>query len=59
MYDLHSLHGQFSGWYFFISLLKVSNAVFFLNLLGTICQIFRPRSKIHSVPHKKNTSQMC
>ena len=37
MYDLHSLHGQFSGWYLFISLMKVSNAVFLLNLLGTIC----------------------
>ena len=46
MYDLHSLHGQFSGCHFLISSLKASNNVSFLNSLATISQIFVPRNEI-------------
>ena len=51
MYDLHSLHGQFSGSHFLISFLKACNDVSFLNSLGTIFHIFRPRNEILSIPH--------
>ena len=49
MYDLHSLHRQFSGSHFLISFLKACN-VSFLNSFGTIFQIFGPRNEILSVP---------
>ena len=52
MYELHSLHGQFSGCHFLISFLKACNNVFLLNSLGTIFQIFGPRSEILFVPQK-------
>ena len=52
MYDSHSLHGQFSGCHFFISFLKASKDVSFLNSFGTIFQIFGPRNEILSVPQK-------
>ena len=52
MYDLHSLHGQFSGSHFSVSFLKACNDVFFLNSLGTIFQIFGPINQIFSVPEK-------
>ena len=54
MYDLHSLHGQFSSCHFVISSLKARNDISFLNSLGAIFQIFRPRKEILSVPQKKN-----
>ena len=53
MYDLHSLHGQFSSCHFVISSLKARNDISFLNSLGAIFQIFRPRKEILSVPQKK------
>ena len=52
MYDLHSLHGQFSSCHFVISSLKARNDISFLNSLGAIFQIFRPRKEILSVPQK-------
>ena len=52
MYDLHSLHGQFSGPHFIISCLKACNDIFFLNSLGTKFQIFERRNEILSVPRK-------
>ena len=52
MYDLHSLHGQFSGSHFLISFLKACNNVSSLNSLGTIFHIFGPRNEILSVPQK-------
>ena len=45
MYDLHSLHGQFSGSYFLISFLKACNNVSSLNSVGTIFHIFGPRNE--------------
>ena len=41
MYDLHSLHGQFSD-----------GDVSFLNAFGTVCQILEPRNRKLSVPQK-------
>ena len=52
MYDLHSLHGQFSVSHFLISFLKACNDVCCSNSSGTIFQIFGPRNKIFSVPQK-------
>ena len=52
MYNLHSLHEQFSGCHFLISFLKASNDVSFLNSLGTIFQIFGPTNEILSAPQK-------
>ena len=52
MYDLHSLHGQFSGSHFLISFLKACNNVSSLNSLGTIFHIFGPRNEILSVPQE-------
>ena len=52
MYDLHSLHGQFSGYHFFTVFLKASNDVSLLNSFGTIFQFFGPRNEILSVPQK-------
>ena len=52
MYDLHSLHGQFSGCHFLISFLKAFNDVSFFNSLGTIFQIFGLRIEILSVPQR-------
>ena len=52
MYDLHSLHGQFSGSHFLISFLKACNDVSFLNSFETIFQIFGPKNEILSVPQK-------
>ena len=47
-YDLHSLHGQFSGSHFLIRFLKACN-VSLINSLGKIFQIFRPINEILSV----------
>ena len=52
MYDLHSLLGQFSSCHFVISSLKARNDISFLNMLGAIFQIFRPRKETLSVPQK-------
>ena len=52
MYDLHSLHGQFSSCHFLISFLKACNDVSFLNSLETIFQIFGLRNEILSVPQR-------
>ena len=52
MYDLHSLHGQFSGCHFLISFLKAFNDVSSFNSLGTIFQIFGLRIEILSVPQR-------
>ena len=52
MYDLHSLHGQFSGSHFLISFLKACNDASFLNSFETIFQIFGPKNEILSVPQK-------
>ena len=52
MYDLHSLHGQFSGSHFLISFLKACNNVSSLNSLGTIFHIFGPRNEILSDPQE-------
>ena len=52
MYDLHSLHGQFSGCHFLISFLKTSNDVSFLKSLGKIFQILGPRNEILSLLQK-------
>ena len=52
MYDLHSLHGQFSSCRFLISFLKACNDVSFLNSLETIFQIFGLRNEILSVPQR-------
>ena len=46
MYNLHSLHGQFSGCHFFFTFLKASNDVSFLNSLQTLFQIFGARNEI-------------
>ena len=52
MYNLHSLHEQFSGRHFLISYWKTCNDVSFLNSLGTIFQILGPINEILSVPQK-------
>ena len=52
MYDLHSLYGQFSGCPLLISFLKACNDVTFLNSLGAIFKIFRPRNEILSFSQK-------
>ena len=52
MYDLHSIHGQFSGSHFLISFLKACNDVSFLNSLGTIFQYLDPTNEILSFPQK-------
>ena len=51
MYNLHSLHGQFSGCLFLITFLKACN-VSFLNSLGIIFHIFGSRNQTLSVYKK-------
>ena len=52
MYDLHSLQGQFSGFLFLISLLKVFTVSNCFSSLGTISQILGPRIEMLSLPLK-------
>ena len=50
MYTLHSLHGQFIGCHFFITLLKALIVLNSLNSGCTIFQIFGPKYDMLSVP---------
>ena len=52
VYGLHSLQGQFTGFYFLSFLLKAFTVSNCFNSLGTISHILGPRTEMLSVPLK-------
>ena len=52
MYGLHSMQGQFTGFHFLFSPLRVFTISNSFNLLGTISHILGPRKEMLSVPLK-------
>ena len=51
-YFLHSLHGQFSGFYYLIPFLKATTLVNSFNFNSTISHILGPKYEMLSLPWK-------